>query len=138
MKGAVQAMAREKRVLAFDFGASSRRAMMGCFDGERITLEEMHRFANDPVQLDGTLYWDFLRLLFISAHFCRLPARPFFQRPKPKQAGTRAENRPWTGDMRSRDIAPGPATYVMGYRQKTCKIRSRDIAREPTMCNNEK
>ena len=34
-----------KRVLAFDFGASSGRAIIGCFDGEKITLEEVHRFS---------------------------------------------------------------------------------------------
>ncbi|NLZ45841.1 MAG: rhamnulokinase [Clostridiales bacterium] len=51
-----------KRVLAFDFGASSGRAMLGEFDGEKITLKELHRFSNDPVSLNGTLYWDTLRL----------------------------------------------------------------------------
>lgn len=51
-----------KRVLAFDFGASSGRAILGIFDGEKITLEEVHRFSNDPVMLGGTFYWDVLRL----------------------------------------------------------------------------
>ena len=51
-----------KQVLAIDFGASSGRAMIGRFDGERINLEEIHRFSNDPVTLGGTMYWDFLRL----------------------------------------------------------------------------
>ena len=51
-----------KSVLAFDLGASSGRAILGTFDGERITLEEVHRFSNDPVMLHGTLYWDTLRL----------------------------------------------------------------------------
>lgn len=53
-----------KRVLAFDFGASSGRAMIGAFDGENIQLEEIHRFSNDPVSLNGTLYWDVLRLFY--------------------------------------------------------------------------
>ena len=54
----------EKRVLAFDFGASSGRAIIGHFDGENIRLEEVHRFSNDPVSVNGTLYWDVLRLFF--------------------------------------------------------------------------
>lgn len=53
-----------KKVLAFDFGASSGRAIIGSFDGEKITLKEVHRFTNDPVALGGTLYWDVLRLFY--------------------------------------------------------------------------
>lgn len=57
-------MSKIKQVLAFDFGASSGRAMLGKFDGTRIELEEIHRFGNDPVQVGDTLYWDVLRLFF--------------------------------------------------------------------------
>ena len=53
-----------KKVLAFDFGASSGRAIIGSFDGKKITLKEVHRFTNDPVDLGGTLYWDVLRLFY--------------------------------------------------------------------------
>ena len=53
-----------KRVLAFDFGASSGRAIIGEFDGEKITLQEVHRFSNDPVIIGDTMYWDTLRLFF--------------------------------------------------------------------------
>lgn len=52
-----------KRLLAFDFGASSGRAMLGEFDGEKIQLTEVHRFDNNPVTLRGTFYWDALCLL---------------------------------------------------------------------------
>ena len=51
-----------KQVLAFDFGASSGRAILGSFDGEKITLKEIHRFSNDPVKVGNTFYWDVLRL----------------------------------------------------------------------------
>lgn len=50
--------------LAFDFGASSGRAIVGSFDGEKIELNEIHRFQNDPVMVGGTMYWDVLRLFF--------------------------------------------------------------------------
>lgn len=53
---------KTKSVLAFDFGASSGRAMRCTYDGERISMEEIHRFSNDPVTVQGTMYWDVLRL----------------------------------------------------------------------------
>lgn len=53
-----------KRVLSFDFGASSGRAMLSSFDGEKITMEEIHRFSNDTIIVNGTMYWDILRLFF--------------------------------------------------------------------------
>ena len=51
-----------KRILAFDFGASSGRAMLAVFQDGKITTEEIHRFSNDPVPVNGVLYWDVLRL----------------------------------------------------------------------------
>jgi rhamnulokinase/L-fuculokinase len=55
-------MTQTKQLLAFDFGASSGRAMLGRFDGDRISLEEIHRFSNDPVLVGKTWFWDVLRL----------------------------------------------------------------------------
>lgn len=66
-------MSTEKRVLAFDFGASSGRAMLGKFDGEKITLEEIHRFENNPVKLGNTLYWDVYRLFTRSSKVFQKP-----------------------------------------------------------------
>ena len=48
--------------LAFDFGASSGRAILSKFDGNKIELEEIYRFPNEPVRMGGHFYWDFLRL----------------------------------------------------------------------------
>ncbi len=53
-----------KNVLAFDFGASSGRAMLGKFDGSRITIEEIHRFSNDPETIGTNYYWDIIRLYY--------------------------------------------------------------------------
>ena len=52
-----------KRALAFDLGASSGRGVLGTLQDGRITIDEVHRFSNDPVLLKDTLHWDFLRLL---------------------------------------------------------------------------
>ncbi len=57
-------MGKTYKFLAFDFGASSGRAMLAKFDGEKITLEEKHRFSNDPVDINGNFHWDVLRLFF--------------------------------------------------------------------------
>ncbi len=46
--------------LAFDLGASSGKAFLGCFDGERLCLENVHRFANGPVQVGQGLYWNYM------------------------------------------------------------------------------
>lgn len=48
--------------VALDLGAGSGRAMLGAFDGTRLTLEEAHRFSNEPVPLPDGIYWDALRL----------------------------------------------------------------------------
>lgn len=49
--------------LAFDFGASSGRMIMSCYQDGKITLEELHRFANEPVRVGNVFYWDTFRLL---------------------------------------------------------------------------
>ena len=53
-----------KQVLAFDFGASSGRAMLGRCENGKMTMTEIHRFQNDTVTATGTMYWDVLRLWF--------------------------------------------------------------------------
>ncbi|WP_071130880.1 rhamnulokinase [Enterococcus timonensis] len=49
----------KKNVLAFDFGASSGRVILGKYADGKIELEEIHRFANTPIEKNGTLSWDF-------------------------------------------------------------------------------
>jgi rhamnulokinase len=56
-------MAESKRTfLAVDLGASSGRILAAQFDGQRLNLDEVHRFGNGPVAAAGHLYWDALRL----------------------------------------------------------------------------
>src|SRR5438874_12094361 len=55
-------MATTSNYLALDLGAESGRGVLGRFDGERLTLEEIHRFPNGPVRMLDTLHWDLPRL----------------------------------------------------------------------------
>ena len=50
-------------VIAFDFGASTGRALRAEFDGESLKYKEIHRFENVPTYEGNRLCWDFPYLL---------------------------------------------------------------------------
>lgn len=54
----------ELKMLAIDLGASSGRGIIGTFDGKRLSLEENHRFSNDPVTIGKAFHWDILRIYY--------------------------------------------------------------------------
>ncbi len=57
-------MKRKISHLALDLGASSGRGIVGDFDGERLSLSEVHRFENIPyTDAVGSMRWD-LGMLF--------------------------------------------------------------------------
>ncbi|MGN0447191.1 MAG: rhamnulokinase family protein [Acutalibacteraceae bacterium] len=51
-----------KTVIAFDFGASSGRAIKATFDGKNLNYEEIHRFDNEPLFIDGRMCHDFNKI----------------------------------------------------------------------------
>src|SRR5882724_9090340 len=54
--------ARGKPYLAFDFGAETGRAVLAHLHSGVLTTEEVHRFANEPVEYGESLHWDAPRL----------------------------------------------------------------------------
>jgi rhamnulokinase len=48
--------------IAVDLGASSGRVFVAGWDGGRLSLSPLHRFANGGVRVHGSLYWDVLWL----------------------------------------------------------------------------
>jgi rhamnulokinase len=53
-----------KQVIAVDLGAESGRVIAVQFDGQALSLQPVHRFPNNPVQVRDTLHWDILRLWY--------------------------------------------------------------------------
>ena len=51
-------MKKVRNMIAFDLGASNGRAILGRFDGEKITMQELHRFENNYIEMNGVYYWD--------------------------------------------------------------------------------
>jgi len=51
-----------KTYLAVDLGAGSGRVMAGHFDGRKLRIEEINRFANDGVVLPSGSHWNVLQL----------------------------------------------------------------------------
>jgi rhamnulokinase len=48
--------------LAFDLGAESGRAVLGRLEGGRLSVREIHRFANTPLRLLGHIHWNVFAL----------------------------------------------------------------------------
>ncbi len=55
-------MSETARYLTFDLGAESGRAVLGSIADGKLTLEDIHRFANEPQRILGRFYWDTVRL----------------------------------------------------------------------------
>ena len=47
-----------KHFFAVDLGATSGRTILATFDGSRVEMKEVTRFANPMIPLGGHLYWD--------------------------------------------------------------------------------
>ena len=47
-----------KNFFAVDLGATSGRTILATFDGSRVEMKEITRFANPMIPLGGHLYWD--------------------------------------------------------------------------------
>jgi rhamnulokinase len=52
----------DKIYVAVDLGAESGRVIAGIWNGRKLRLEEVHRFANGPVTLGNSIRWDILWL----------------------------------------------------------------------------
>jgi rhamnulokinase len=55
-------MAASHSYIAIDIGAESGRTMVATLDGDKLILNEVHRFGNVPVRLLDGLHWDVLHL----------------------------------------------------------------------------
>ncbi|MGH9704460.1 MAG: FGGY family carbohydrate kinase, partial [Candidatus Acidiferrales bacterium] len=61
--------------LAFDLGAESGRAIHANLQSGILQIDEIYRFANDPVRVQGSLRWDILRLWLEMQHaLSRVPS----------------------------------------------------------------
>lgn len=52
----------EHHYVACDLGAESGRILLGTLAGDRLSLEEIHRFPNGPIRLGDSLRWDTPRI----------------------------------------------------------------------------
>ncbi len=56
-------MDTSQNYIAVDLGAESGRVMLGCISGEKLSIEEIHRFENRPLSENNSLRWDFFGIL---------------------------------------------------------------------------
>ena len=56
-------MSDARHYIAVDLGAESGRVMLVSIAGEKLTIQEVNRFPNGPIEFDGALHWDFDTLM---------------------------------------------------------------------------
>ncbi len=61
-------MAEPLRLAAVDLGAESGRVVLGRFDGDTVSLDVCHRFANRPLWLPDGLHWNLPGLFAQTLH----------------------------------------------------------------------
>ena len=67
-------MAEPLHLAAVDLGAESGRVVLGRFDGETVSLDVCHRFANRPLWLPDGLHWNLPGLFAQTLHGLRAAA----------------------------------------------------------------
>ena len=48
----------QKNIIGVDLGATSGRVILARAGGDRLRMEELHRFPNRMREIDGRFYWD--------------------------------------------------------------------------------
>ncbi len=56
-------MTQSMHFAAVDLGAESGRVMLATLSDKELTIDEIHRFPNGPVEQDEALHWDFASLM---------------------------------------------------------------------------
>ena len=64
-----------RHYLACDLGAESGRVIAGTLEDGKLSLQELHRFANTPKRTDGSLYWNIPNLILELKEGLRKAAR---------------------------------------------------------------
>ena len=49
-------------ILAFDLGASGGKLFLATIDGERVSIQDIHRFENVSCSMNGALFWDIIAI----------------------------------------------------------------------------
>lgn len=48
--------------IAFDLGGSGGKLFLSQYNGDKLELQEIHRFSNAPLSINGSLYWDVYKI----------------------------------------------------------------------------
>ena len=109
---------------AIDLGATSGRVVTGRLQGDRMTLEEVHRFPNRPVRLPDGLRWNLLHLFTESLEGCAGPGRCEASASTPGASTTRCSTSAGACSACRSTTATSAPTAWSSARSSACPPRS--------------